>query len=269
MKLVANGCELDLLTDSDGTPVSIRKAVDRHTDLSKSQTQWNLRGLVNIITNDTLQSDQTRVDAEYKRDIAMNMMLGAITGGVLDGMVGDDSIVNGVLVGTAFGAIATNKRKPVAQVGLVFVDGESVAVEVDKREYNILQTFCIQNLKQIQDNGQSAPSKEYTKYNEQEYATVGSMRKFWSFFTSIILFVGMLLFIFSNFVLFGDGTDGALTSGVSRSDSLLGSKNMMPDIMPVMIVIMILLALCFLGQMIFSSLKKPDDFIKHGENSNR
>lgn len=268
MKLVANGCKLDLLTDSDGTPVSIRKTVDKHTDLSKLQTQWNLCNLVNIITNDTLQADQARVDAQYKRDIAMNMMLGAITGGVLDGMVGDDSIVSGVLIGTAFGAIATNKRKPVAQVGLIFVDGESIAVEVDKHEYNILQTFCIQNLKQIQDNGQSAPSKEHTKYNEQEYATVGSMRKSWAFFGSMILFVGMLLFIFSNFVLFGDGTDGALTSNLGHSDGLSGNIDM-PNMMPVMFIIMILLSLSFLGQMVFSSLKKPSDFIKHDENSNK
>lgn len=269
MKLVADGYELDLLTDSDGTPVSIRKAVNRHTDLSKLQTQWNLCSLVNIITNDTLQADQTRVDAQYKRDIAMNMMLGAITGGVLDGMVGDDSIVNGVLIGTAFGAIATNQRKPVAQVGLIFVDGKSVAIEVDKREYNILQTFCIQNLKQIQDNGQLVPSKEHTKYNEREYATVGSTRKSWSSFASMILFAGMLLFIFSNFVLFGDGTDGALTSHVDRSDGLSGKLNIMPDIMPVMFVVMTLLALSFLVRMVFSSFKKPNDFIRHDESSNR
>lgn len=264
MKLVASGCELDLLTDSDGTPVSIRKTVDRHTDLSKLQTQWNLRSLVNIITNDTLQADQARLAARYKRDIAINIVLGTIAGGVLGGMVGNNLIIIGVLMGAAFGAIATNKRKPVAEVGLIFVDGESIAVEVDKREYNILQTYS-QSLKQIQDNEQSTPSKEQTKYNEQEYATVGSMRKFWAFFVSIVLFVGMLLFIFSNFVLFGSGIAGVPTSPVGHSDSLLGNTN----IMPVMFGMMIVMALSFLGKMIFSSFKNPKDFIKHYENTSR
>lgn len=264
MKLVASGCELDLFTNSDGTPVSIRKTVDRHTDLSKLQTQWNLRSLVNIITNDTLQADQARLAARYKRDIAINIVLGAIAGGVLGGMVGNNLIIISVLIGVALGAIATNKRKPVAEVGLIFVDGESIAVEVDKREYNILQTYS-QSLKQIQDNEQSTPSKEQTKYNEQEYATVGSMRKFWAFFVSIVLFVGMLLFIFSNFVLFGYGIAGVPTSPVGHSDSLLGNTN----IMPVMFGMMIVMALSFLGKMIFSSFKNPKDFIKHYENTSR
>ena len=268
MKLVANGRELDLFTDSDGTPISIRSAVDRHTDLSKLQTQYNLCNLVNIVTNDTLQDDQVRVDAQYKRDIAMNMMLGAITGGIVDGMGGDDSIVNGVLIGTAFGAIATDKRKAFAQVGLIFADGESIAVEVDKQEYSILQTFCIQNLKQIQDNEKIAPSKEHTKYNEQEYETVGSMRKWWAFFTSAVLFFGMLLFIFSNFVVFGGGTDDAIASQVSRSDGLLANMGSI-NIMPAIFLVMIFLAFCFLGKMVFYSVKGPSNFVKPDENRNR
>lgn len=182
MKLVSNGSELYIATDNNQNPVAIRKKVGRQTDLSKLQTQWNLSNLVNIITNDTLQNDQSRIDAQYKRDIAINMMLGAITGGVIDNMIGDDSIINGVLIGTAFGAIATNKKNPVAQVGLIFTDGESIAVEVDKHEYSTLQTFCIGNLKQIQDGSQSVPTKEHVKHNEQEYEAVASQRKlglFW------------------------------------------------------------------------------------------
>lgn len=147
MKLVSTNEKLSLWTDHQGKPVSIRKSVSSDTDLSRFQTSWNLG---NIVTHDTLIDDEVRVDAEYKRDIAMNMLLGAATGRLIDGMVGSDTIIDGVLIDTAFGAIATKRREPVAQIDLIFADNESIAVEVDKQEYNTLQTFCIANLKKIQ-----------------------------------------------------------------------------------------------------------------------
>ena len=258
MKLVSTNEKLSLWTDHQGKPVSIRKSVSKDTDVSGLQTVWNLGNLVNIVTHDSLLDDEVRVDAEYKRDIAMNMLLGAATGGLIDGMVGSDTIIDGVLIGTAFGAIATNKRKAVAQIGLIFADNESIAVEVDKQQYNILQTFCIENLKKIQDKQEFEPTLQKVEYNDNELDTVGSARKTMKILMSIVMVAGIGFYFLTNNFLFGTFSSNNVGNGSLGEQANQAMINVMPVVFLVLITGLLL-------KTVFDSTRKNSDFI-HEKN---
>ena len=259
MKLVSTNEKLSLWTDHQGKPVSIRKSVSKDTDVSGLQTVWNLGNLVNIVTHDSLLDDEVRVDAEYKRDIAMNMLLGAATGGLIDGMVGSDTIIDGVLIGTAFGAIATNKRKAVAQIGLIFADNESISVEVDKQQYNILQTFCIENLKKIQDEQVLEPTLQKVEYNDSEIDAVGSARKTIKILAGITMAVALGGYFFANNVVLN-----TFSSSNNVGNNSLGEQanQAMINVMPVVFLVLIT---GLLLKTVFDSTRKNSDFI-HEKN---
>lgn len=87
----------------------------------------------------------------------------------------------------------------------------------------------------------------------------------------MILFIGMLLFIFSSNFLFGDGTSGLLASSSVHSDSSQGNiaPQLGADIMPIMFFVTIFLAVGFLAKIMLTGSKKPSDFIKPNENNER
>lgn len=103
---------------------------------------------------DSLEDNEARKHAIYKRRRNSNMILGAVVGGLIDTCNGDDSTVDGFFLGAAFGIICTSSpEEPKAQVGLLFCDGSHLEVEVNKDEYTQLQTLAASN--QLEDAGES------------------------------------------------------------------------------------------------------------------
>lgn len=129
----------------------IREKRSPQSSLSKPCKTWDLAHLDLIVTSDTLEDDQKRKAIEHKKRRNGNVVMGAIVGGLIDGSDGDDSILDGVLLGAAFGAIATSSPgAATAKVGLLFSDNESLTVEVDSNEYSQLQTIAEQNARRGQ-----------------------------------------------------------------------------------------------------------------------
>lgn len=127
--------------------------LDSDTSIDHKIREWNLSKLETLLTIDSLNDAAARQQALQKSRRNSNMLLGAVVGGIMDADVGDDSIVDGVLLGAAFGAICTSSQsdEPKAQVGLLFQDGSSLAVEVNKYEYTQLQTNASANIKKQKD----------------------------------------------------------------------------------------------------------------------
>jgi outer membrane lipoprotein SlyB len=126
----------------------IREIRDPESDLTKPVSTWSLAHLELIVTTDSLADDKKRKAIEYKKRQKENAIVGAVVGGMLDGSDADDSILDGLLLGAAFGAVATSgPEKPMAKVGLVFSDGNTLSVKVNSKEYSRLQSIAARNAK--------------------------------------------------------------------------------------------------------------------------
>lgn len=137
------------------------------TPITITIREWDLAQLETILTVDSLKDDEARKRALHKRRRNSNMLLGAVVGGLIDADSGDDSIVDGVLLGAAFGAICTaSPEAPKAQVGLLFRDGSHLAVEVNKDEYTQLQTLVSSNKHEAIDESKSAFKDRYLTDSE-------------------------------------------------------------------------------------------------------
>ena len=148
---LSNGKYLELFNGA------IRECLSPEANLAKNRIMWNLDHLDLIVTTDTIQDDRKRKAIEHKKRRSGNIVMGAIVGGLLDGSEGDDSIVDGALLGAAFGAVATSgPESATAKVGLLFSDNESLTVEVDADEYSQLQTIAEQNARRGQFNNESS-----------------------------------------------------------------------------------------------------------------
>jgi len=137
---LANGKSLDLIDNQ------IRETRFAQSSLLNTCKVWDLAHLDLIVTSDTIEDDRKRKTLEHKKRRNNNIATGAIAGGLIDGLSGDDSILDGVLIGAAFGAIATSgPGEATAKVGLLFSDNESLTVKVNGHEYSQLQTIAKQN----------------------------------------------------------------------------------------------------------------------------
>lgn len=145
MRNLSNGKSLELASGH------IQERRSPQSSLSKACKTWDLAHLDLIVTSDTLEDDQKRKAIEHKKRRNGNVVMGAIVGGLIDGSDGDDSILDGVLLGAAFGAIATSgPGAATAKVGLLFSDNESLTVELDSNDYSQLQTIAEQNARRGQ-----------------------------------------------------------------------------------------------------------------------
>lgn len=134
---LANGSTLELIDNQ------IREKRCSQSSLLRACKVWDLNHLDLIVTSDTLEDDRKRKALEHKKRRNNNIAMGAIAGGMIDGLSGEDSILDGVLIGAAFGAIGTSgPGEATAKVGLLFSDNESLTVEVDSEEYSRLQTVA-------------------------------------------------------------------------------------------------------------------------------
>lgn len=106
----------------------------RHRFLDLKQ----LVGMQIIYEQADMTARMNQAIAQTNRNRQSNALLGAVAGGVVDAMNGDDSIIDGVVIGGALGALVT----PVEQINLkeqskyslllLFKNGESAKCIVDR-----------------------------------------------------------------------------------------------------------------------------------------
>lgn len=119
--------------------------------------RWNLAEIASIVTTDTLASAVAR-DAAVRQARTRRTLTGAVIGGAVDFTMGNDSILDGVLLGAAFGYLTSDSpQKITAKVGIIFNDGEALSLEVDATEYALLQTAAHRSL--AKPAGGSNPSR--------------------------------------------------------------------------------------------------------------
>ena len=170
----------------------LRKAFDKNTLLTSEIKCWDLLTIEAILTVDTLQDDQKRQEVLHRQRKRSNMLTGAVLGGLLDAGNGDDSIIDGVLIGAAFGSICTSSaRDPKAQIGLLFSDGEHLSLEVDKHEYSRLQTIVASNQKKGVIQAESSKTRSL---DSSEVGDILSKRSISSFMLKMMMGI-MIIFI--------------------------------------------------------------------------
>ncbi len=92
---------------------------------------------IRVITNH--DDDLAMRQADAKRRRSSNVLAGAAFGALLDGSIGDDSILDGALIGAAFGYAGTpGVGEPLARVQLGFRDGRIDSFQVSRDEITLL-----------------------------------------------------------------------------------------------------------------------------------
>lgn len=126
----------------DGKKLLLKWSMSRSTPLTTVVTEWDLEALQAIVVTDTSADDKRRRDAKHAAEVRDGAAAGAVIGGMVDASSGDDGIVDGVLIGALFGAASAGAPgEETAHIGLIFSDGSSLPVEVDRSEFTQLQTI--------------------------------------------------------------------------------------------------------------------------------
>lgn len=148
---LSNGRELGIAKNQ------LRRSLSGEMRIDAAIEAWDLTQLDTMLTIDSLADDEKRKKIIASQRKKNNIGLGALVGGIIDASSGEDSIVDGVLLGAAFGAVCSSSASnPRAQVGLLFKDGSHVSVDVDKNEYTQLQTQVASN--KLNNVGFSSPA---------------------------------------------------------------------------------------------------------------
>lgn len=133
------------MIEADGFLTEELSALSR---IDVPRCRWSLAQIASIVTTDTLASAQARADA-VRQARTRRTLTGAAIGGAVDFTIGNDSILDGVLLGAAFGYLTSDSPQQItAKVGIIFNDGEALSLEVTAREYTLLQTAAHQALAQ-------------------------------------------------------------------------------------------------------------------------
>lgn len=84
-----------------------------NTNLANKISTWNLKAIESINIMDSIEHDANRKKAVFKRKKRNNIITWAVIGGLLDGSDGNDSVIDGLLLGGLFGAVTSgNAAKP-------------------------------------------------------------------------------------------------------------------------------------------------------------
>lgn len=145
-----------------------------HRNTESPICEYRLSQVQSITTIDSIENDTQRANAEYenserqrKSSQTGRILMGAAIGGALDAISGDDTILDGALLGSIFGWALSpgqaDRREPVAHIMINFRDGESIALKVDRAGLSIL----LSNVK-INLDGPMETSKILRPYNATE-----------------------------------------------------------------------------------------------------
>lgn len=149
----------------------------RHQSVRESGApiiEYRLDRVKKVVTIDSIGEDQKRSIEEQKDSEAQRIqnrgervLLGAALGAGMDALSGDDSIVDGMLLGGLFGyasaGSSANARAPVAHIVICFSDGEKLPLIVDQKAMSLLVSKI-----EIDTKGSSERSKIVRGYNESE-----------------------------------------------------------------------------------------------------
>ncbi|WP_334070000.1 hypothetical protein [Acinetobacter colistiniresistens] len=114
---------------------SLQEVIDSDTNLNGTISTWNLSALDSINVIDSINDDKTRKEIAFKRKRKNNVITWAVIGGILDASSGDDSILDGVLLGGLFGLASSGSAKePEASILLTFTNGDKLGLIVNKTE---------------------------------------------------------------------------------------------------------------------------------------
>jgi hypothetical protein len=114
---------------------SLQEVIDSDTNLNGTISTWNLSALDSINVIDSINDNKTRKEIAFQRKRKNNVITWAVIGGILDASSGDDSILDGVLLGGLFGlASSGSAEEPEASILLTFTNGDKLGLIVNKTE---------------------------------------------------------------------------------------------------------------------------------------
>ncbi|MFL1616221.1 hypothetical protein GHT89_16625 [Acinetobacter baumannii] len=126
---------------------SIREPITSNTNLNASIDTWNLNAIDSIQVIDSIRDDHARKEVAFHRRRQNNIVTWAVMGGVIDGVSGDDTVLDGVVLGGLFGmATSGSAEKPIARILLTFTNGDKLGLTVDQDEL-----LKIMEVKQVDD----------------------------------------------------------------------------------------------------------------------
>lgn len=143
-------------------------------ELGEGVIEYRLDRVRKIVTIDSMDDDKKRSIAEqrdYEEQRIKNrnerVLLGGALGAGIDSLSGDDSVVDGMLLGGLFGYASSGSskeaRNPVAHIVIFFSDGEKLPLMVDQKAMSMLVSKV-----EIDEKGSSEPSKIARDYNKSE-----------------------------------------------------------------------------------------------------
>lgn len=110
-----------------------------HTDLAALRDEWDLTQLSSVETVRSLEADAERIQ---KRSSSRwrYVLFGALAGGFLDSLDGDDGVADGAILGGLVGLLLSPRiGEPSAIVKLHFRDGRMLTLEVSRAEFAALE----------------------------------------------------------------------------------------------------------------------------------
>ncbi|MDN5477410.1 MAG: hypothetical protein L0G48_02715 [Staphylococcus equorum] len=197
---------------------SIQEVIDSDTSLNGTVSTWNLSALDSINVIDSINDDKHRKEIEFKRKRKNNVITWAVIGSILDASSGDDSILDGVLLGGLFGLASSGSPKdPEASILLTFTNGDKLGLIVNKTE--LLKLMEVPQQENLID-GKTVRILSNTEQNQ----VIESRRS--NEFTNqlVMIMLGMVAIGFFNWV-FGDDikelNHGALLLSLGNIGSMI------------------------------------------------
>lgn len=158
-----------------GTMIGPAFDLSAGTDLSAIRDEWDLSQLVSVETVRSLAADAERV---RKRSSSRwrYVLFGALAGGVLDSLDGDDGIADGAILGGLAGLLLSPRiGEPSAIVKLHFRDGRMLTLEVSEAESAALEEAT--STAALQPHRPDSASFARRPLDEDEIATILRMRR--------------------------------------------------------------------------------------------
>lgn len=110
------------------------------TPIDGKRRSWDMARIADMLTAASIREAEAR-NAAIRAARLRRAVIGAGAGEIIDAGGGDDGVVGGTLIGAAFGHISTpGPVEPMARIGLVFLDGETLSLEVNAEEFTLIQT---------------------------------------------------------------------------------------------------------------------------------
>lgn len=101
---------------------------------------FNLGSVMSLNVIDSIDNDKDRKKADYEQRRNANVVTGMVSGGLIDGLLGDgDTIIDGAILGAGAGYLFTDSDGVAkAKIAIAFKCGRSLSLEVDSEELSLI-----------------------------------------------------------------------------------------------------------------------------------